>query len=75
MSDDLASLIIQLFCYGILLAFYFGVPFLVYRDANKLGRNGGLWAVMTFFLWPLVLPLYLCVRKPNGNFTQPRGYR
>ena len=35
----------------------------VYRDAESRGMNGGLWAVIVFFLSVLGLLLYLIVRE------------
>ena len=77
MSDVFAGwmqLAIQLTPFVILLAVWFGIPILVYRDANRLGRNGGLWALLTFAIMQVALPIYLCVRKPKGDFTERRLY-
>jgi len=65
-EDDVASLIGIV----ILLVVTVGAPIWVYKDANQRGRNGGLWAVMTFFFLYITFPIYICVRKPKGDLSR-----
>jgi uncharacterized membrane protein len=39
----------------------------VYQDAEKRGMSGIGWALGTFFLCIIFLPLYLIMRKPVIN--------
>ena len=54
--------------------FWFAVAILllvwVYQDAQSRGMNGGLWAVIVFFLSVLGLILYLVIRENSqqANF-------
>ena len=42
------------------------IAFWVYTDAKKRPMNAVLWAVGTFLLCIVFLPLYLIMRKPEG---------
>ena len=37
----------------------------VYNDAQRRGMNGIGWAIGTFLLCVIFLPLYLIIRKPR----------
>jgi len=37
----------------------------VFKDANSRGMNPWLWALFTFFLLIIGLPVYLLSRKPK----------
>lgn len=39
----------------------------VYKDAEARGMNGIGWAIGTFLLCIIVLPIYLLSRKPVGG--------
>ena len=65
----------QLIGWAIALA----IAFFVFQDAQKRGMNGWLWAVGTFLLCIVFLPLYLILRKPviagaPGYPPIPPGY-
>lgn len=40
------------------------IAYWVYTDANKRGMNGVVWAIATFLVCIISLPLYLIMRKP-----------
>jgi hypothetical protein len=40
------------------------IAYWVYTDANKRGMNGVVWAIATFLICIISLPLYLIMRKP-----------
>lgn len=43
------------------------IAFWVYKDAESRGMNGIGWAIGTFLLCIIILPIYLIVRKPVGG--------
>jgi putative membrane protein len=46
------------------LVIVLAISYFVYQDAEKRGMNGILWAIGTFLLCIIFLPLYLIMRKP-----------
>ena len=60
-----------LFCFLILLVINILILVWVYRDANRRGANGALWAVLTFFFGLIALIIYLIVRPKDPS----TGYR
>ena len=51
---------VRLVSFLILLA----ISYFVYQDAEKRGMNGILWAIGTFLICIIFLPLYFIMRKP-----------
>ena len=48
---------------GILIAAL--VAFVIHKDAKERGMNALAWAICTFLLMIVALPVYLIVRKPR----------
>lgn len=49
------------------------IAFFVYTDAKKRGMNAVLWAIGTFLVCIVFLPLYLILRKPVGYVPSAPG--
>ena len=43
------------------------IAFWVYKDAESRGMSGILWAILVFLFCIIALPVYLIIRKPQGN--------
>ena len=55
------------------LAIAAAIAFWVYTDAKKRPMNAILWAIGTFLLCIVFLPLYLIMRKPIGGVPGGSG--
>jgi hypothetical protein len=47
------------------LAIAAAIAFFVYKDAEARGMNAILWAILTFLVCIIALPVYLIIRKPK----------
>ncbi|NQT25305.1 zinc-ribbon domain-containing protein [candidate division KSB1 bacterium] len=54
----------------IMFAFWFVMIFWVFRDAERRGMNGLLWALLIFFGHIIALVVYLLVRNDQVNIAQ-----
>ena len=50
-----------------------GCTVFVFTDAKKRGMNAVLWAIGTFLLCIVILPVYLIMRKPVGYVRPAPG--
>ncbi len=61
LSGAMCILPIILIVIGLLIAIW------VYKDAEKRGKSGALWLIITWFTFPLGLIIWLVVRPPIGG--------